>query len=96
MAVKPYQDLLDLNLKDWNYAVDYLNAVLEERDFEAFVIALGDVARVHSSVSDLASQADVNRTYLYKIFDEGSNPSADVLFRIMWATGLKMKVCLAP
>jgi DNA-binding phage protein len=48
--MKKYEDDLATRLKDQEYAVDYLNAVLEDEgddQQERFLMALKDVAKAH-------------------------------------------------
>ena len=46
-ASRPYEDSLDERLTDPNYAIRYLNSILEENDSDLLLLGLRDVARAY-------------------------------------------------
>ena len=61
--MKNYEDDLLTRLKDQGYAVEYLNAVLEDEgddQQERFLMALKDVAKAHG-VANIAHNSKVTR-----------------------------------
>jgi len=91
---KKYEyDLLE-RLKDQDYAVEYLNAVLEDTgddQQERFLMALKDIAKAHG-VANVANDSDVSREALYRILSEKGNPELATLLSVLSALGLKLRI----
>ena len=68
-----HEDLLE-RLKDPRYALGYLNACLEERDEETFLLALRDVAVAHGGLRRLAQKTKLNREHLFRMLSKHGNP----------------------
>ena len=49
-----------------DYAVEYLNAVLEEDDPQAFLLALRHVAEARGGMDKMAVEAELSRDSLYR------------------------------
>ena len=84
--MKKYEDDLFERLKDQDYAVEYLNAVLEDTgddQQERFLMALKDIAKAHG-VANVASESDVTREALYRILSEKGNPELATFRKIIW------------
>jgi probable addiction module antidote protein len=92
MATKDYLEGLDKRLADRRYAVAYLDACLREGDARGMLVALGDVARVHGSVSALAEKAALNRPSLYRMLSEQGNPTIESLSKILQVLGLRLAI----
>jgi probable addiction module antidote protein len=92
--IKKYEDDLLSRLKDQNYAVEYLNAVLEdegEDQQERFLLALKDVAKAHG-VANVAQDSQVTREALYRVLSDKGNPELATLFSVLSALGLRLKI----
>ncbi len=87
------EDLLE-DLKDRKTAVGFLNAVLEEHDKDAFLIALKHVADAQGGITKLAKGAKMNRVNLYRMLTEGGNPELENLENILHALGFHLSVSL--
>jgi len=74
------------------YAAEYLNAVLEENDPQAFLLALRHVADANGGVSKLASNADLNRESLYRTLSETGNPKLTSLTAVLEALGMQLAI----
>ncbi|AZG08842.1 putative addiction module antidote protein [Pigmentiphaga sp. H8] len=78
-----------------NYLVDdetiahYLAAAAREEDPDAFLQALGDVARARG-IGTIAKQTGLARTNLYRVLAPGANPSYHTLRRVMDALGVSL------
>ena len=88
---KPYKDDLLRDLKAPDAALGYLNAVFEEGDEQALLLALRDVAEAHG-LSKIARHAHLNRENLYKILSKKGNPTIYSLISILDAFGLRLAV----
>jgi probable addiction module antidote protein len=92
--MKKYEDDLILRLKDQDYAVEYLNAVLEDEgddQQELFLMALKDIAKAHG-VANVANASDVSRESLYRILSDKGNPELTTLMSVLSALGLKIRI----
>lgn len=93
-----YQITLLKRLKDREYAVEYLNAAIEESfkgDCESqklFLNALKNVAEAQGSMSDLAKRAHVRRESLYRILSENGNPELSSLASLLHAMGFCLSI----
>ena len=76
------------------YAAEYLNAVLEENDPQAFLLALRHVADANGGVSKLAADAELSRESLYRTLSENGNPKLSSLTSVLEALGMQLTVAL--
>lgn len=76
-----------------NYLTDdetiahYLAEAAQEADPDAFLQALGDVARARG-IREIARETGLARTNLYRVLAPGSNPSYHTLRKVMDAMGI--------
>ena len=92
-ASRPFEDGLDQRLKDPEYAVEYLNGILEENDPDLLLLGLRDVARANG-FRQIAGSAGLNRESLYKALSKGRNPRIGTILNVMSAMGCCIR--LAP
>lgn len=85
------QSVVDHLREDPTYAIDYVNAALEDGDDSGFLKALRNVAE-SKSMSKIAAEADVQRESLYKMLSETGNPRLSSLFGVLKALGLRIIV----
>lgn len=74
------------------YAAEYLNAVLEENDSQAFLLALRHVAEANGGLSKLASDAELSRESLYRTLSESGNPKLSSLTAVLEALGMQLTI----
>jgi len=89
-----YEDVLVEDLQDPAEAAEYLNACLEDRDPEVFLLALRDVARARGGVAKLAKLTELNREHLYRMLSENGNPELRSLESLLDALGFRLAVTL--
>jgi probable addiction module antidote protein len=86
-----HEDLLE-RLKDPLYAVEYLEAALEEGDMpEVFLLALRNVAEARG-MARLARETRLNRENLYAMLSERGNPMLSSLYVILDALGMRLSI----
>jgi probable addiction module antidote protein len=85
------EDYLDKRLKDPKKAAAYLNAVLEDGDMGAILVAMGDVARAHGMTA-LAKRSGLQREGIYKMLHKKGNPELISVLKVFKASGLQMSV----
>ena len=88
----PYEDWLLEQLKDAEFAAEYLNAVLAEDDQPTFMLALRDVARARGGISAVAQHSRLNRVSLSRALSRKGNPELRSLSRILEAAGLRFVI----
>ena len=86
---KKHRDVLLQRLKNPDYAVKYLNEILEDEDPLLLLSALKDVAEAMGGLSKLADKTNLDRANLYKILSSEGNPEFHTLLAILNALGLR-------
>jgi len=83
-----YSDDLLADLKDTEYAAEYVTAARKESR-ETFLLALRDVAEAQNGMTKVAVRAGVNRENLYRMLSEGGNPRLSSLDAVLEALGME-------
>ncbi len=90
---KSYKADLLQSLADPVYAQEYLNAALEDEDYEVFLLALRDVADAQvGGMTNLASMTQLNRENLYRMLSQKGNPELKSLSTILSALGFRLAI----
>jgi len=79
-------------LKDPENAAGYLNAVIEEEDKDALLLALRNIAEAEGGMAAVAEKAHLKRESLYRMLSPRGNPALSNLFFILHGMGLKMTI----
>ena len=90
-----YEDYLIESLKDPEEAKAYLNAALEDEDYHVFLLALRDVATAFG-ITDIASNAELNRENIYKMLSAKGNPRISSLIPLLRAIGVRLTTEISP
>lgn len=73
-----------------------INAALEASDIALFCAAVGEAVMLHN-VSEIARQAGLKRTSLYRVFgDKQCHPNFSTVLSVLEALGLQLKVVRSP
>ena len=88
----PYEPWLIERLKDPAEAAAYLEAVLEDGDQAAIMLALRQVAQAQGGVAQIAKKAKLTREATYKMLSRGGNPELRSLSAVLRAAGLRIAV----
>jgi len=86
-----YQSYLIESLKDPAEAAAYVEAVLEQDDPAALLVALRQVAKAHG-MAEVARRADVGEKSLFRALSENGNPTVSTLHKVLHAVGLRLTV----
>lgn len=86
---KSYKEHLYERLQDPAQAAGYINAVLEEEDMEAFLLALRDVAEARG-IGKVAAAAKLNREHLYRTLSDQGNPRLSSLIALLQVMGIRL------
>jgi len=91
-ASVPYEPSLIQQLKDPAEAAAYLEAVIEDGDQGAIMLALRQVAQAQGGVAEVARKAKMTREATYKMLSKHGNPELRSLKAVLKATGLRIAV----
>jgi probable addiction module antidote protein len=80
------------NGKDAARAADRLNAILGSGDQAELLIALRELTRDFGGIHEIARQAKLNRSQLYRTLSEQGNPAFRTLVAILRTMGLQVAV----
>jgi probable addiction module antidote protein len=78
--------------EDPAYAVELLNAILEDGEQAELLIALRQMTKAFGGVQDIAEKANLNPTQLYRTLSAQGNPELRSLSAILKAMGLRLAV----
>lgn len=87
-----YKEWLIGQLKDPVEAAAYLEAVIEDGDQAAIMLALRQVAQAQGGVSQVARKATLTREAAYRMLSKSGNPELRSLMAVLAATGLRIAV----
>lgn len=94
--LRKFKDVLYKDLKDPLEAKAYIEVALEnyeaDKDIEAFLIALRDVAHAQGGISKLAERTHLNRQNLYRALSSRGNPKLDTIGTILHGLGFKLSI----
>ena len=91
-ASLPYEPWLIERLSDPAEAAAYLEAVLEEGDQAAVMLALRQLAQAQGGIAKVARKAKLTREATYKMLSKSGNPELRSLNALLKATGLRIAV----
>lgn len=73
-------------------AIHYLNSVLEDGDQEELMLALRRMSEAFGGVSQLAADANLNATTLYRTLSAQGNPELRSFIALLKAMGMRLAV----
>ena len=91
-ATVKHDEWLLQQLKDAEFAAEYLNAASEDDDPKTYLTALRKVVEARGGMADIAEKAHLSRETLYRTLSTRGNPTIRTLSAILKATGLKFGV----
>ena len=88
----PYEPWLIEQLKDPAEAAAYLEAVIEEDDHAAILLAIRHVAQAQGGIAKVARKAGLTREATYRMLSKSGNPELRSLTAVLAATGLRISI----
>lgn len=79
-------------LKDTDFAAEFLNAASEDDDPATYLLALRKVVDARGGMAFVAEKTALSRETLYRTLSRRGNPTIKTLSTILKATGLKIAV----
>jgi probable addiction module antidote protein len=94
---RDYEEKVLERLRDREYAIEFLNAVLaDDEDPDptgTFLAALRQVAKAQGlTITELAQNAELGRQALYRSLSNDGNPELETLTRVLAELGLRLAV----
>ena len=77
---------------DPDYAVEILNAILEDGDWAELLIAVRQMAKAFGGIEIVAEKAKLNPTRIYRTLSAEGNPELTSIFAILRAMGMRLAV----
>ena len=90
VKTRSYVAFLRKELRDSEFAAEYLSAAVKDASLEGFLIALKNVAEAHGGIGTIAKLTKLNRQSMYKMFSESGNPTVSSLVTVLNAIGLDL------
>lgn len=90
MKIPTYHDDLINDLKDLEFALEYLNACLQEGDEGTFLLALRHVAEAQGGFVRLAKKTKLSREHLFRMLSKKGNPRLVSLKSLAEAFGWRL------
>lgn len=87
-----HNDWLLEQLKDAEFAAEFLNAASEDDDPKTYLTALRQVVEARGGMASVAEKAHLSRETLYRTLSSRGNPTIKTLNAVLKATGLKFGV----
>lgn len=87
-----HEDWLFEQLKNAEFAAEYLNAANEDDDPQTYLAALRKVVEARGGMTSIAERAHLSRETLYRTLSARGNPTIRTLNAVLRATGLKFGV----
>ena len=87
-----HDDWLFEQLKDAQFAAEFINAASEDDDPKTYLTALRKVVEARGGMASIAEKAHLSRETLYRTLSRRGNPTIRTLNAVLKATGLKFGV----
>jgi probable addiction module antidote protein len=91
-ATVKHDDWLLEQLKDAEFAAEYLNAASEDDDPKTYLTALRKVVEARGGMATIAEKTHLSRETLYRTLSTRGNPTIKTLTAVLKATGLRFGV----
>ena len=87
-----HDEWLYVQLKDADFAAEFLNSAAQDEDPKTYLIALRKVVEARGGMAFIAEKAELSRETLYRTLSTRGNPTIKTLSAVLNATGLKFGV----
>lgn len=88
------ESLLFDDLRDPEFAAEYLEEMLLEDNVQSFLIAIRNVAKANGGMSKLSEVTELGRESMYKTLSESGNPQFTTLQNILKGVGLRFSIAV--
>ena len=91
MPTVDYDEFLNEELKDLDYAAGYLTACLEEGE-DVFFLGIRNVAKAQGGMKSLSDATKLNRESLYDMLSTTGNPLFSNITTVLHKLGLELSL----
>ena len=91
MLTRDYKVSLYKDLQDPKFAIEYLNAALED-SYDVFLLSLKDVADARGGLTKLSGKSKLSREAIYRMLSKNGNPELNSISKILSCLGLRFTV----
>jgi probable addiction module antidote protein len=95
MKLKDFDETFAPDLSDPEFAAAYLAECLSYDEPEVFLLALRNVVKANSNMSEISRKLDASRASLYTALSNGGNPTYHTLRDVLGMVGLQLSVTVA-
>lgn len=92
---KSYENSLLKALTNPQEAAAYIEAVMDDGNPQALLLALRQVAQAHG-MAEVTRRAEVGEKTLFRMLGSKGNPTVDTLNKVLHAVGLRLSVEALP
>ena len=93
MPSKDGKEFLYEQLKDPDFAAEYMRAVLEDYDDpKEIIFALKDIVQAYGGPNQVSAECGIDRSHLYKLFRGENLPRIDTFINICRAVKLDVDI----
>ena len=89
---RSYHSYLIESLEDPAEAAAYLDAVLEDGDFDHILLALKNVSEARRALVTASGSSDTNWEACYQLISQGEVPGFPLIAKLLNSLGLKLSV----
>ena len=92
MKFRDFDDLIEQELTNPEFAQGYLQEALDEGGIPLFLLALRHLVQAQKGFSQLAQETGMGRESLYKSLSENGNPQLTTIDKVLQSVGMKLSV----
>ena len=93
MKARTHDDAMaELYRKDPSLAIELLNSILEDGEQGELMIAIRQLSKAFGGVRNIAKEANLNQTQIYRTLSEDGNPELKSLTAILRVMGMRLAV----
>ncbi len=92
MEFRDFDELIEEELKNPEFAESYLQEALDEGGIPLFLLALRHLAQAKIGFSQLSEETGLEPESLYQSLSENGNPQLATIEKVLESLGMKLKI----
>lgn len=92
MTLRNFDEFIEEELQNPEFASTYLQESLEEGGIPLFLIALRQIVQANSGLTKVAQETGLGRESLYKTLSEQGNPHLLTIEKVLKSIGMKITI----
>ena len=94
MEFRDFDELIEEELKNPEFAEGYLQEALDEGGIPLFLLALRHLAQAKIGFSQLSEETGLEPESLYQSLSENGNPQLATIEKVLESLGMKLKIVI--